>query len=127
MNHLARLVLVALVVAVTAAGATAQDSATRLLGLWREFSPGDNLIEFTGGKFLRYLRKGEIGDRRLLEGDWQLSADGSISMRFTLEGRTFSQRGTLTFAGDEMVLTDRQGNATRHRRHSGPLPDWAQW
>ncbi len=106
----------------------AADDTGKLVGLWHEYTPSDNLVNFTAdGRVTMYLRKGEVGDLHTLDGKWTLASGGMLTVKFVAMGRTVEQSTKLSFAGDEMVLTDDKGEQTKHRRYSGALPAWTQW
>ena len=126
MRSFARLALIALFCLVAAQPRAVADDAQKLVGLWHEYSPSDNLVNFAAdGRITMYLRKGEIGDPHTLEGQWTAS-NGMLTVKFTAEGQSIEQSTKLSFEGDEMILTDK-GEVTKHRRHAGALPAWTQW
>jgi len=97
---------------------------TRLVGMWDEIHPSDNLVYFAkDGSWKLYLEKEEIGKLRTLIGKWTLSNDSKLTITFTIEGQAYSQSAKLSFDGQDMVLTDENRNETRHRRHKGPIPE----
>ena len=108
--------------------ALAQGDSARLVGLWRQHVGNENVVKFGADRTVSvYLRKGEIADLHTLDGKWTLDASGAVEMTFSVRGRSFTQKGQLSFVGDEMILTDEKGEQTRHVRHTGPLPDWTRW
>jgi uncharacterized protein (TIGR03066 family) len=128
MRGFGRFLLIALVCLVAAQTRAVADDAAKLVGMWHEYSPSDNLVNFTAdGHVTMYLRKGEIGDLRTLKGNWTLASTGMLTVKFTAMGRSVEQSNKLSFARDEMILTDEKGEQTKHRRHSGALPAWTQW
>lgn len=112
-----------------ASTAPAQAQAQALAGWWEEYSPSSNIVYFgADGTVKLHLKKGEIGNLRTLDGTWTVADDGkSVRMIFTVNGQTLDRRAALAFPGKEMVLTDPDGTLTRHRRHSGKLPDKYVW
>jgi uncharacterized protein (TIGR03066 family) len=117
--------IILLAASMGSAALAAAGDAERLVGFWREIGRSEALIEFTAnGKVTAYFPKARTAKR--LDGVWKLDPDGNITMTFTLGRRSMTQKGTLSFEGEAMVLTDQSGDKTRHRRHSGPLPDWAK-
>ena len=99
-----------------------------LVGMWEEVSPSSNLVLFAkDGSWKLYLKKGEISDFRSLNGEWTLSYDRKLTIKFTMMGQTKTMSAKLSFDSDEMVLTDNEGIETRHRRHNGPIPKRFQW
>ncbi|MEY2564342.1 MAG: hypothetical protein QOH88_2535 [Verrucomicrobiota bacterium] len=108
-----------------APGASAEDNLrAKVVGMWDEESPGENLVSFTQeGACKLYLKKGEIGELRSMDGTWTVGDDGKLEITFTVNGETLTQRAMVKFEGEEMVLTDEKGVETRHRRHVGPIPD----
>jgi len=128
MRGFGRFLFIALFCLVAAQTRAAADDAAKLVGTWHEYSPSDNLVKFTAdGHITMYLRKGEIGTLHTLEGQWQLTGNGMLNVKFTAMGRTVEQTNKLSFAGDEMILTDEKGEQTKHRRQNGALPAWTQW
>jgi len=127
MRHVARFVLIALVCFVAAHTRAVADDAEKLVGVWHEYSPSDNLVSFSAdGRVVMYLRKGEIGDLHQLDGKWTLTS-GDLTVTFEALGRTVTQTTKLSFEGDEMILTDDKGQETKHRRQTGELPGWTKW
>jgi uncharacterized protein (TIGR03066 family) len=109
----------------------AEGDAQKLVGMWRQVDSGqDNLVSFTkDGQISLYLRKDESDGEHTINGKWTLADDGTLTIVFSVKGQTMQpQKAKLSFEGDEMVMVDAvDGTIMHHRRHSGPLPDWAQW
>ena len=100
----------------------------RLVGVWREYSPSSNIVRFEkDGSTKLYLKKGEIGDLRTLDGKWIVSDDGMLSITYTVGEKSMTLQARLSFEGEEMVLTEASGERTRHRRHTGPIPEIYIW
>jgi hypothetical protein len=96
----------------------------KVVGMWDEVPPGENLVSFTQeGACKLYLKKGEIGELRSMDGTWTITDDGKLEITFTVNGQSLTQNAKVKFEGEEMVLTDEKGVDTRHRRHIGPIPD----
>ena len=118
-------------VLVSGVAVAAEGDAQKLVGMWREINiPQDNLVSFTkDGQVSLYLRKGELAGEHTINGKWTLAADGTLTLFFAANGETMPpQKAKLSFEGDEMVMVDAvDGTVMHHRRHSGALPDWAQW
>jgi uncharacterized protein (TIGR03066 family) len=128
MRGFGRFVLIAFLCLVAAHTRAAADDSGKLVGLWAEYTPSDNLVNFTAdGRVTMYLRKGEIGDLHTLDGKWTLAGNGSLTVKFVANGQSIEQTTQLSFPGDEMVLTDEKGELTKHRRYTGALPAWTQW
>jgi hypothetical protein len=53
--------------------------------------------------------------------------DARLIVTFEALGRSVTQTTKLSFAGEEMILTDDKGQDTKHRRQSGPMPEWTKW
>jgi hypothetical protein len=114
---------------IAAAPATADDGrlSKQLVGNWMEYSPSSNLIAFgADGKVKIFLKKGEIGDLRSLNGTWTVK-NGVMTATFMMEGIPISNSGKLTFDKGEMQLLDKTGVVTHHRRHQGPIPNQYAW
>jgi uncharacterized protein (TIGR03066 family) len=128
MRGFGRFLFIAFVCLVAAQMPASADDAGKLVGTWHEYSPSDNLVRFTAdGHVTMYLRKGEIGNLHTLEGNWKLVDNAMLNVKFTAMGRSVEQSNKLSFAGDEMILTDEKGARTKHRRHNGALPARTQW
>ena len=114
--------------AVALGAESAATLSSRLTGMWMEYSPSSNLVRFErdGGTRL-YLKKGEIGNLRALEGTWSVSESGILTVTYTVATKSITLEARLTFEGEEMVLTESDGAQTRHRRHTGPVPEIYLW
>lgn len=99
-----------------------------LVGWWEEYAPSSNIVHFRAdGMVALYLKQGEVGPLHELKGTWEIEGDGSLQMRFVVRGHTQNSRLEVSFPGTEMVLKDANGILTRHRRHSGKLPESYLW
>jgi hypothetical protein len=110
--------------------ALAADAALgdRLVGVWREYSPSSNIVRFDkDGTATLYLKKGEIGNLRTLDGKWSVDESGMLSVVYTVQGRSMTLQARLSYEGEEMVLTEAGGERTKHRRHTGPIPEIYVW
>lgn len=100
----------------------------RLVGVWREYSPSTNIVEFgADGTTKLYLKKGEIRDLRSLDGKWTVSDTGMLSITYVVGEKTLTLEALLSYAGEEMILTEKSGEQTKHRRHVGPIPEIYTW
>jgi len=110
-----------------AAGADA-GLADRLVGVWREYSPSSNIVEFSADRSTKlYLKKGEIRDLRSLDGKWTVSDTGMLSITYLVGEKTLTLEALLSYAGEEMILTEKSGEQTKHRKHVGPIPEIYVW
>lgn len=117
-------VVVSLFLATGPAALAEENLRAKVAGMWDEVPPGENLVSFTQeGACKLYLKKGEIGELRSMDGTWTVGDDGKLEITFTVNGQTLTQNAKVKFEGEEMVLTDEKGLETRHRRHIGPIPD----
>ncbi len=117
-------VVVSLFVTTGPAALAEENLRAKVLGMWDEVPPGENLVSFTQeGACKIYLKKGEIGELRSMDGTWTVTDDGKLEITFTVNGQTLTQNAKVKLEGEEMVLTDEKGVETRHRRHIGPIPD----
>ncbi len=110
--------------------ASPADAPTReqLIGMWLEIHPADNLMYFAkDGTWRMYLKKGEIGDLRTLDGTWTLEAGGKMTYTFKVEDKTIVIKATVSYDGDELELSGEDGTVSRCRRHKGSLPDRFNW
>lgn len=110
--------------------ALAADAALgdRLVGVWREYTPSSNVVRFEkDGNTTLYLKKGEIGNLRTLDGKWTVDDGGMLSIVYTVGERSMTLQARLSYEGEEMILTEASGAQTRHRRHVGPIPEIYNW
>jgi hypothetical protein len=99
-----------------------------LVGQWEEFSPSRNFVDFfEDGRVVLYLKRGEIGDLKELEGTWTLDDANNFSVEFGVNGQRIVQSAKLSFENDEMLLIDDKGATSRHRKRNGPLPEDYRW
>jgi hypothetical protein len=100
----------------------------RLVGVWREYSPSSNVVQFDKeGNTRLYLKKGEIGNLHTLDGKWTVSDTGMLSITYTVGEKSMTLEARLSYEGEEMILTEASGEQTRHRRHTGPIPEIYVW
>jgi hypothetical protein len=100
----------------------------RLVGVWREYSPSSNIVRFEkDGTTTLYLKKGEIGNLRTLDGKWTVSDTGMLSIVYTVGEKSMTLQARLSYEGEEMILTEASGEQTKHRRHTGPIPEIYVW
>jgi hypothetical protein len=100
----------------------------RIVGEWEEFAPSQNFVDFfDDGRVVLYLKKGEVGTLKHLEGTWSLLDDNRLRVEFAVNGQTIEQIATLSFDKDEMLLTGDNDSVSRHRRRNGPLPEDYRW
>lgn len=119
--------LIAFFIAAAPVAADDNQLSKELVGLWMEYKPSVNLISFTGdGKVKLFLKKGEVGDLRAMHGTWTVK-NGVMSATFTVNDVPISNAGKVSFDNGEMLLTDGNGVVTRHRRHSGAIPEHYIW
>ena len=107
---------------------TKAEQAAKLVGWWEEYYPSSNIVHFAEDSTVRLmLRKGEIGDLHELVGTWKILDNQVIQMSFSANGNTLVRDAKLTVSDDSMTLTDESGGKTKHRRHSGKLPEEYVW
>jgi hypothetical protein len=100
----------------------------RIVGEWEEFAPSRNYVDFfADGRVVLYLKKGEVGDLKTLNGTWSLQDENQLRVAFDINGRSIEQISTLGFERDALLLIDANGTVTRHRKRSGPLPEEYRW
>lgn len=104
-------------------------TTSMLTGYWEEYSPSSNIVLFTAdGTVKIMLKKNEIGDLRTLDGKWKMVSDDTINMTLSAHGQTFFSADTkIIFRNNEMILIDKNGDQTKHRKHSGKLPPQYVW
>lgn len=106
---------------------TAQDAA-RLVGEWEEYSPSRNFVDFRAdGSVTLYLKRGEVGELKTMEGRWSRGDDGQLVLDFAILGQSFVQRVGIAWDGEELLMISELGGVTRHRRRTGELPPEYRW
>ena len=100
----------------------------RLVGVWREYFPSSNVVQFyKDGTTKLYLKKGEIRDLRSLDGKWIISDAGMLAITYAVGDKTLTLEAKLSYEGEEMILTEKNGDQTKHRKHVGPIPSAYVW
>jgi uncharacterized protein (TIGR03066 family) len=104
----------------------------RLVGTWQEtryetkskrVKESDNMVTFSSdGTVKLHFKKRQTAAPRIT-GKWKLDQAGAMEMELVVNDKSETQTMQLSFEGDEMILTDREGRRTWHKRHEGPLPD----
>jgi|HubBroStandDraft_6_1064221.scaffolds.fasta_scaffold192620_2 hypothetical protein len=116
--------VIALCIAVAIPSTTlAQDNLRdQLIGMWLDYR-SDNLVYFAkNGTFKLYLKKGEAG--RSIIGNWVLAPDRTLTISWiNMQGQRINLARKLSFDGQEMVLTNKDGKQARHRRIKGSIPE----
>lgn len=114
------------------AAASAEPDQTpdqRLIGIWEEYEPSSNFVQFFPDHTVRlYLTEEEGGDSNThwIGGKWSVS--GSIlTMNLEANGNEMSRQLKLVFDEKEMVMVDDDEGETRHRRYTGELPEKYRW
>ena len=100
----------------------------RLVGVWREYFPSSNVVQFyKNGATKLYLKKGEIRDLRSLDGKWVISDAGMLAITYAVGEKSLTLEARLSYEGEEMILTEKNGDQTKHRKHVGPIPQIYVW
>ena len=100
----------------------------RLVGVWREYYPSSNVVQFSkDGSTKLYLKKGEIRDLRSLDGKWVISDTGMLAITYTVGDKTLTLEAKISYENEEMILTEKNGDQTKHRKHVGPIPKEYVW
>jgi hypothetical protein len=100
----------------------------RLVGVWREYHPSTNVVQFfRDGTTKLYLKKGEIRDLRSLDGKWVISDFGMLAITYAVGDKTLTLEARVSFDNEEMILTEKNGDQTKHRKHVGPIPQVYVW
>ena len=100
----------------------------RLVGVWREYSPSSNVVQFfRDGTTKLYLKKGEIRDLRSLDGKWIVSDSGMLAITYAVGEKVLTLEARLSYVGEEMILTEKSGEQTKHVKHVGPIPAIYVW
>ncbi|MBP6750597.1 MAG: hypothetical protein KA144_13245 [Xanthomonadaceae bacterium] len=116
--------------AVESSDARLASPRVRLIGQWEEYSPSRNFVDFyEDGRVAVYLKRGEVGDLKTLDGTWSIDDEQQLRVDFTVNGQTFGRIAGLRFENGEMLLKelDATGQITRHRRREGALPEDYRW
>ena len=89
----------------------------KILGKWQEVGgKGDTMEFFEDGTW----RVQQVKPAGLLiggdNGKWIILQDGRLKMDVVIGGTALTEVFTLQFDGDDMVITDEKGKATRNKR-----------
>jgi len=102
--------------------------ADRLVGVWREYHPSSNVVQFyKDGTTKLYLKKGEIRDLRSLDGKWVITDTGMLAITYAVGDKSLTLEARVTFENEEMILIEKNGDQTKHRKHVGPIPQVYVW
>ncbi len=104
----------------TAPSASAAEASLdqKLVGLWEEYDPSSNFIQFFDDHTLKlYLTKeeGEGTATHYISGTWSISNDHILTMKLTANGNSMTRSVGLKFDEGDMVLIDDSAGETRHR------------
>ena len=119
-----------LALATAAQAAPDQPGEQALVGIWQEYEPASNLVQFFPDHTMRiYLTREEGGALNLhwIGGSWSLAPDLTLTMTLSANGNSMTDRVKVTFEQGEMWLLDAHQAATRHRRLSGEMPARFRW
>jgi hypothetical protein len=108
---------------------TSGKKAEQLVGLWNEYSPSTNYVNFSqDGTLQLLLKKGEIGDLHVLDGVWSITEKSDLQITMSMNGKVFySKSARLVFRDQEMIMIDENGVETKHRRREGKAPSEYNW
>ena len=105
----------------------------RLVGVWQEYEPASNVVQFFPDRTMRiYLTKEERDQMRanFIPATWVVSPDNMLSLTFTgKNGKGFTQTIKLEYKGKEMWLVDEKRPTTKHHRLKGAedIPAIYKW
>ncbi len=92
----------------------------RLVGIWQEYEPAFNVVQFFPDRTMRiYLTKEEREQMRanFIPATWVVSPDNMLSLTFMgKNGKGFTQTIKVVYKGKEMWLVDEKRPTTKHRR-----------
>jgi len=106
-------------------------SEQQLVGIWEEYSPSSNVVQFYPDRSMRiYLTQEEGAQMKLhwIEANWSVSPESMLTLNFSANGKSFSQSVKLVFEDKEMWLVDKEKNSTtKHHRITGEIPGKYRW
>jgi len=102
------------------AGDALKANEKQLLGLWEEYSPGSNCVEFFDNHTMKiYLTEEEgrdTGGEHYIEASWSMDEKNVMTLTVTAGDESFKQRAQVVFKKGEMLLKDEDGGTTKNRR-----------
>ncbi len=105
----------------------------RLVGIWQEYEPTSNVVQFFPDRTMRiYLTKEEREQMKVdfIPATWMVSPESVLTLTFTAKsGKSFSQSITLEYKGEEMWLVNENKPTTKHHRlnSAGDIPNIYKW
>ena len=104
-----------------------EDKQPQFIGMWKEVKELGSIIHFQkGGTYKIYLKKGVLGDRRFIEGLWEME-NNKMKVVIDPDGINVSDELSISFENDELVITDSIGKVIKHRRINGKIPEEYNW
>lgn len=134
MKTIFKLLIAMLVLSFTACS-TAPSSALKpnekqVLGIWEEYSPGSNCVEFYQDHTMKiYLTKQEgssMGGRHYIEADWTLDEQNLLTLTIAMGDKSFKQSAHVIFEKGEFWMKERNGTITKNRPVKA-VPAKYQW
>ncbi|HEY5994277.1 MAG TPA: hypothetical protein VIU46_06695 [Gallionellaceae bacterium] len=105
-------------------------SEKRLVGIWQEYQPNANVVQFFPDHTMRiYLTKEEREKMKInfIQANWAVSPESILTLNFSANGKSFSQSIKVEYQGEEMWLVDEGKTTTKHQRLSGEIPEKFKW
>ncbi len=104
-------------------------SEQRMIGIWQEYEPGENVVEYFADHTMKiYLTEEEGGSQAMhwIEAHWQIDQDNMLTLTIMVNGKPHSEKVKLSFENDEMWLEDEDDVVTKQRRISA-VPAKFKW
>ncbi len=103
----------------------------QLVGTWEEYAPSSNVVQFYPDRTFRLYLTKEEGDQLQMHwigATWAVSPEGTLTMIFSGNGKSFTRSIKLVFEEKEMWLVEEESRGTtKHRRLTGDIPAKYRW
>jgi hypothetical protein len=92
----------------------------QMLGLWEEYAPGSNCVEFFDNHTMKiYLTEEEgkdSGGDHFVQANWSLDEKNVMTLTIAMGEQSFKQSAQVVFENGEMWLKEQDGSTTKNRR-----------
>ena len=92
----------------------------QMLGLWEEYAPGANCVEFFDDHTMKiYLTAEEgkdTGGDHFVLANWSMDEKNVMTLTIAMGEQSFKQSAQVVFENGEMWLKEQDGSTTKNRR-----------
>jgi len=135
MKNIFKLLIAVLVLSFTACS-TAPNAGSlkpnekQMLGLWEEYSPGSNCVEFSADHTMKIYLTEEEGRQtagsHYIEATWGMDEKNVLTLMIAMGEKSFNQSVPVVFEKGEMWMKEKGGGTTKHR-HVTEVPARFKW